>query len=68
MNAISLRHHNKVTEPSGPAAARSQPATVHVDPPEPMRCNRNADVQRLDVANKHCQVTWHAEPEIVPNT
>lgn len=68
MNPLSLQHHNKVTEPSGRAAARSQPVTVHIDPPEPMRCNRNADEQRVDLVDKHCQVTWHAKPEIVPKT
>ncbi len=41
MNPISLRHHHIFTEPSGRAAPRSQPVTVQVDPPEPMRCKRN---------------------------
>ncbi len=41
MNPISLRHHHIFTEPSGRAPPRSQPVTVQVDPPEPMRCKRN---------------------------
>lgn len=68
MNPLSLRQHNIFTDPSGRAAPGSQPVTVQVHPPEPMRCNRNADKQRVEPADKHCQVTWHAEREIVPKT